>query len=135
MVGDYSSSHALLSCGVPQGSILGPLLFSLYLLPLGKIIASHNLHFHCYADDIQIYLPITPDSPDPLSPLSKCLEDINQWLAQNFLLLNQSKTEYILVGHSASPGRALSFHDPLTPFFKPTIRNLGVMFDYFFFKF
>ncbi|KAK7909443.1 hypothetical protein WMY93_014127 [Mugilogobius chulae] len=75
-INNCSSTIAPLSQGVPQGSVLGPLLFILYILPLGSIIRRHGLHFHCYADDIQLYVSTSSINAVTQSSLTQCLTDI-----------------------------------------------------------
>ena len=75
-LGEYSSGKAPLKCGVPQGSVLGPVLFSLYMLPLASVFEKYNVSFHRFADDIQIYLPLNHKTKTSLQPLLGCLNDV-----------------------------------------------------------
>ncbi len=52
--GDLVSSTAYITCGVPQGSVIGPVLFSLYMLPLGSIFKKYGMSYHLYGDDTQL---------------------------------------------------------------------------------
>ncbi|KAF7646176.1 hypothetical protein LDENG_00192120, partial [Lucifuga dentata] len=80
------------------GSILGPLLFNLYMFPLRQILQDCGVPYHIYADDTQIYLALSPSDYGPVDSLCLCLEKVIKWMLQNFLQLNKDKTEIIISG-------------------------------------
>ncbi len=94
--GEVSKAHQLVT-GVPQGSVLGPLLFSTYTTSLGPIIQAHGFSYHCYADDTQLYLSFQPDDPTVVARISGCLADISAWMKEHHLQLNLAKTELLVV--------------------------------------
>ena len=102
VVGDANSSAVPLSCGIPQGSIFGPILFMLYTTPLGKICNKHAVTYHLYADDQQLYLAFKPSNAGAkeqcIEQLQGCITDICKWMSANMLKLNDEKNEFIMFG-------------------------------------
>ena len=68
--------------GEPLGSILGPLLFNIYMLPLAEIM-ENKICYHNYADDTHIYITISPGDYDPIITLSRCITDLQSLLSFN----------------------------------------------------
>ena len=100
VIGDVQSDAVELAQGVPQGSVLGPILFSLYTSPLGDICRQHNVNFHAYADDQQSYFSFQPTHSEVdagISQLQECINDIRTWMRTNLLKLND-KTEVMIIG-------------------------------------
>uniref|UniRef100_A0A669D7L0 Reverse transcriptase domain-containing protein n=1 Tax=Oreochromis niloticus TaxID=8128 RepID=A0A669D7L0_ORENI len=129
-VSKYRSSSASLSFGVPQGSVLGPLLFLVYLLPLQHILSPfEDICYHCYADDIQLYISFKPEEASKLQLLNVCLETIKGWMAENFLQLNENKTEVLLCAPDRHIPSIINALGPLSTFVKPSVRNLGIILD------
>ncbi len=83
-IGEHKSKWMSMTCGVPQGSILAPLLFSLYMLPLSQIMRKNQITYHSYADDTQIYLALSPNDYSPIDSLCQCIDEMNSWMCRIF---------------------------------------------------
>ena len=141
-IGNCRSESIDVEIGVPQGSILGPILFIIYTRELQKIAEQHGLKIHLFADDTQIYTSFTPDSFNTVvATLQNCIMDIKVWMRSNYLKLNAGKTEVLILNNKAdkSPNPVSIIlepnEDPVATTAETGIkctfsaRNLGIWFD------
>ena len=130
------SDCAILKQGIPQGSVLVPILFTLYTSPLSDICREHDVSFQSYADDQQIYLSFSPTQPGGkdkcLQSLVACISDIHLWMRTNLLKLNNDKTELIVLGTRPQVSKVgevsiMISNDTISTV--SSVQNLGILFD------
>ena len=106
--GILSNVQFLLS-GVPQGSVLGPLVFIMYTCHFGIIAPRYGVKYHSYTDDTQLYISLDPNNDlnysSSLKNIEHCISDIRLWMTQNLLKLNDNKTNiiYLASPHCVKP--------------------------------
>ena len=135
-IGSSSSTTTPVYHGVPQGSVLGPVMFNVYTTPIADICKKHQVHYHRFADDIQLYVSYNPAESEELNyaklQLIQCIDEIRAWMLLHQLKLNDNKTEFMVLQSShnllvhGSPTLQLS---QLTLTSTDTARNLGCFFD------
>ena len=125
-----------LDFGLPQGSCIGPFGFKLYTKSLTSIAKKHNVNFHLYADDTQLYVPFNPcnseESVGAMKRLECCIEEIRAWMTENYLCLNDGKTEFQILGGKADLekvkiNQVTVGNSKIEA--KDTARNIGAHFD------
>ena len=131
LINGVKSKTVSLLCGVRQGSVLGPILFTIYLLPLGDIIRKHVFKFHMYADDCQLYSSFTMSTNEAVSSMQMAIDDIRAWYATNMLKLNDDKTETLVIGSKYRTIPKLPDLNVGSTVITPGehVRNLGVIMD------
>jgi hypothetical protein len=130
----HMSEPRLLRYGVPQGSVLGPVLFTLYTQPLSDVIRTHNIDHHKFADDTQLLAQSPPDETTVIRhSVEACVRDVKAWMTSNKLKLNGDKTELLVAGtkHFLSlikpPPVMMIDNTEICP--SPAVRDLGVYID------
>lgn len=130
-VNGSASSKQKLSCGVPQGSVLGPQLFTMYSSPIAQIARKHGLSVQLYADDTQLYLAFKPLGSIPaIEKVEHCVSEMRTWMVVHRLMLNQDKTvilHLIRQRGDAFTGTINIAGSEIST--SPIGRNLGVLMD------
>ncbi|XP_078248725.1 uncharacterized protein LOC140706526 [Pogona vitticeps] len=119
-----------LNCGVPQGLIISPMLFNIYMRLLGGVIRGCGALYHQHTDGTQLCISFSPATVDAILSLQRCLEAVLQWMQENGLRLNPDNTEVLRVGGPSMGGlvNSLSFGG-VTLTVKSEVRSLGVHLD------
>ena len=128
------SEPKIFNFGVPQGSVLGPIFFTMYTAPVGDITRRHGTMHHFYADDTQLYVILNPrqDFSAQLQSLNQCVDDIRMWMRLNMLKLNDDKTEVLLIGSNNSLNHLRSVSVKVgnaSVTSSQSVTNLGCIFD------
>ena len=131
---NHCSALSPVHSGVPQGSVLGPIVFTMYIKPLSAIIDSHSIIHHSSADDLQLRMSAPPDKiSELLHSMQSCICDVKACATANMLKLNDNKTELMLV--TSKRTRHLH-HLPTSTtignaqvLFKLSVKNLGFTLD------
>ena len=131
----HESTPSVLKCGVPQGSVLGRLLFTLYTHPLSAVICQSGISYHFFADNSQLHNSSVPsDFPVLACCLKDCIEDVAEWLADSKLKMNDDKTELMAIGTRSKLSQIIPNLAPVSisgcdiPF-SQSVRNLGFYLD------
>ena len=130
-----TSDHVPLKCGVPQGSVLGPVIFTLYTAPIQRIIRKHGVKHHKYADDIQLYVEYDPAVPGArekaIRRLEACIKEIHICMSIRMLKLNDDKMMVIFCSkhHLGQYGHCTINIGDSAIIPVSHVRNLGVQMD------
>ena len=131
----HESTPSILKCGVPQGSVLGPLLFTLYTHPLSTVICQSGLSYHFFADDSQLRKSNVPsDFPVLACCLKDCIEDVAEWMGDSKLKMNDDKSELMAIATRSKLNQVIPTLAPMSisgcdiPF-SQSVRNLGFYLD------
>ena len=97
LVNDSVAKPAFLDSGVPQGSILGPMLFSVYLTPLGDLLKEIKVNYQLYADDTLLYFECSSKHIFNANSVEITIQKVLYWFANAGQQFNENKTEAILI--------------------------------------